>query len=127
MRLGAFQGWAGETIPWKVRLFAVLLHELGEQGGPSCLVACADARAVVAVKIFVKENQISPVGIGLEPLFAAIERPPAVAGAQENSGQPMRELLGHFPQSQHFARTRRAFNQKVIAQVMMKLLERLDQ
>src|SRR5438445_13884797 len=77
------------AIPWKVRLFAVLLHELREQGGPPRLVACADARAVVAVKIFVKENQVSPMGIGLESLRAAIERPPAVAGAQEDSGQPM--------------------------------------
>ena len=88
MRLGAFQGWAGETR-CDVRLFAILLHELGEQAGPSRLVACADARAVVAVKIFVKENEVSPVGIGLESLRAAIERPPAVAGAQEDSGQPM--------------------------------------
>jgi hypothetical protein len=35
-------------------LLAVLLHELGDEAGPTCLMTGADAGAIVAMKIFVK-------------------------------------------------------------------------
>src|SRR5262249_50915163 len=41
-------------------------HEPGYQSSPSGLMAGADAGAIVTMKIFVKENQISPGGILLE-------------------------------------------------------------
>ena len=42
------------------------VDQLGDQGGPSGLVAGAQARAVVAVEVFIKRNVVAPVGIGLK-------------------------------------------------------------
>ena len=47
----------------------------GHQAGPARLVAGAQSRTVVAVEIFVKEDVIAPVGITLEHLNAAVNRP----------------------------------------------------
>jgi hypothetical protein len=48
----------------------------------------ANAGAVVAVGVFIKQNEIAPVWVGLELLGAAIERTPAVRSAMKNSINP---------------------------------------
>jgi hypothetical protein len=47
-----------------------------------------NAGAVVPVEVFVKQNEIAPVQVGLKLLGAAIERPPAVRSALKNSKNP---------------------------------------
>ncbi len=47
---------------------AALLQKFSDQTCPACLVAGTDAGARVAVKVFVKENVIAPVFIGLKLL-----------------------------------------------------------
>lgn len=42
------------------------------------LVDCAEASPVVPVKVFIKQDMVAPVGIGLEFLRAAIDRIPAL-------------------------------------------------
>src|SRR5262245_41884352 len=52
-------------------LFTALFEQLGDQAGPARLMIGANAGAVVAVKIFVKKNQVPPVRIALEKFQTA--------------------------------------------------------
>ena len=54
------------------------VDQLGDQGGPSGLVAGPEARTVVAVEVFIKRNVVAPVGIGLKEPRPAQDR--ALAG-----------------------------------------------
>ena len=58
-------------------LAAALLDEFGGEGGPAGLVAGADAGAVVAVKVFIKEDVVAPMGVALEEGDAPVEGAPA--------------------------------------------------
>jgi hypothetical protein len=53
---------------------AVELNNSRHQAGPSSLVAGADACAIIAIKVFVEEDMVAPVGVGLEFLRAAKDR-----------------------------------------------------
>ena len=64
-------------------MLAALLQEFCDEPGPAGLVAGADARAVVAVKIFIEEQVILPLRIGLESFRTAEHRPAAAAIFQE--------------------------------------------
>src|SRR3954468_709997 len=46
--------------------FAVLLHELGNQAGPSGLMRSSKTAAVVPVEVLVEQWEVLPVRIGLE-------------------------------------------------------------
>ena len=70
------------------------LDQLRHQPGPAGLMAGAEPRAVVAVEVFVEQDVVAPVGIGLELLRAAVHRPPAVLVAQEDPREPVGDLLG---------------------------------
>src|SRR4051794_14071296 len=58
------------------------------QPGPSGLMARPDTSPVVAVEVFVKQDQTPPVRIRLKLLRPAKHGPPAVVIAQEDSRQP---------------------------------------
>ena len=79
-------------------LIAVLLNQLGDQRGPTGLVAGADAGAVVAVEIFVKGNQVAPVRIALKFFRAAENRAPSVFILKKDACQPLRDFAGGFPE-----------------------------
>src|SRR5271169_6674554 len=82
-------------------VLADLLQEFGDERRPPGLVASADARAVVAVEVFVKREQVAPVWITLELLRAAKHRAPPVAVAQEDARQALRDLDSNLPQAEH--------------------------
>src|SRR5262249_32296244 len=65
-----------------------LFDQLGHESGPACLMACANARAVVTGEDFLEHTQSLPVGIVLECPTPARSRPPAIPAAQENVNQP---------------------------------------
>src|SRR5437879_6591605 len=81
-------------------LLAALLQELGDEARPARLVARAHAGTVVAVEVFVEENQVAPVGVPLERFRPAEDRPAPVFAAQEDPGEPPRELAGDLPEVQ---------------------------
>ena len=56
---------------------AVKLDHLGHKPGPAGLMARTESRAIVAMEVLVKEDVVTPVGIGLEFLRSTINRPPA--------------------------------------------------
>src|SRR5436190_10911118 len=81
-----------------------LFEQLGDQTCPAGLVAGAETRAVVTVKALVKQNQVPPERVPLKLFGAAVDGPPAVRAAQENSGQPAGKLFGDLPQRLHLSR-----------------------
>ena len=64
-------------------------------------MAGAQPGAVVAVEVFVEQDVIAPVGIGLELLRAAVDRTPAMLIAQEDPGEPVGDLLAHLEEVHH--------------------------
>src|SRR6185295_7121062 len=70
-------------------LFPALLQELGDEAGPTRLMARADAGAIVAVEVFVEGNQVAPVGIGLKFLGRAKHRPSLIVVLQKNARQSL--------------------------------------
>src|ERR1700704_6245115 len=100
-----------------------LFDQLGHQTRPSGLMTRADPRAVVAVKILIKQDQILPVGIVLEYFGPSVYRPAAIVPPQESPHEPPRNLRRHLPKVGFFARVRRTLHFEVLAIVVMKLLE----
>src|SRR5439155_26516778 len=70
------------------------LHETGNDARPASLMAGAKAGAVVAVEVFVEQDEIAPVRVFLELPRAAVDRPPAILVLEEHVRQPARNLLG---------------------------------
>jgi hypothetical protein len=48
------------------------------------------------VEVFIKQNEIAPVRVGLKLLGAAIERSPAVRSAMKNSKNPVGYFRRHL-------------------------------
>src|SRR5262245_15954386 len=72
------------------------LDQIGDETGPSGLVARADTGAGVAVEVLVEEDQIAPVRVGLERGGFAVHRPGALLVAEEDANEAPRDLLGHL-------------------------------
>src|ERR1700691_4718736 len=86
----------------------------------------AESRARIAMEIFVEQNQIAPMWIGLKYLAVAEHGPSALFGAQENVRQSPRKLRRNFPQSHPLARASRAIDRERVAEIVMKFLQRFD-
>src|SRR5262249_55562480 len=106
--------------------FSTLLQQLGDERGPSGLVARADRRAGVAVEILVKRNQVAPVRVGLKARVVAEHRPAANGILQEDSCQSLRELRRNLAQRQHAAGAGRTLDAVAVAEIVVELLERFD-
>src|SRR5215470_14254456 len=118
--------WLRE-IAIETRSFTALFDELGDQAGPAGLVAGADSGAVIPVKVFIKENQIAPVRVGLKYFLSASDRAAAVVIAQKNVSQPAGDFCRDLPEIGLGLRMRWAFHFEVLAVVVMKLLQRFDE
>src|SRR4030095_8509999 len=90
-------------------------------------MARADTSAVVAVEVFVEQDEIAPERIALEYLRAAVDGPPAVLIAQEDAREPPRALRGPPPQVERRRRARRERDLERVAVEVVELLQRLDQ
>src|SRR5436309_5234648 len=90
-------------------------------------MARADARAVVAVEVFVQPDEVPPVRIGLELGDASVDRPSPIRSAQENTGQASGELSRYVPEGRALTRSGRALDLKAGAVEVVELLEGLDQ
>ena len=89
-------------------------------------MAGAYAGAVVAMEIFVKRNEITPMGIGLKPFGAAEYRPAAMLIAEKYAGEPLRYLTGDIPEGHELTGARRALEFVFVAEIKMKFLQRFD-
>src|SRR5579864_3136728 len=95
--------------------FSALLQKLGDQRGPAGLMARSQARAVVAVEIFVKQRIIAEIRIVLESLRAAEHRPAAAGVAQKQSRQAPRQLGCHIAEVHPPARAARELDLQILA------------
>src|SRR5438445_13814231 len=89
-------------------------------------MAGADAGAVVAMKIFVEEDQIPPVRIALKEFQSPGHRAPPVRSPQENMREPAGYFRGYLPEVGFRWSMCRAFHFEVFAVVVMNFLQRLD-
>ncbi len=66
------------------KLFTALFEEFRDETGPAGLMTGADTSAIVAVKIFVKKKQVTPVRIALENFRGTDDRASAASIAQKD-------------------------------------------
>ena len=91
----------GLLRPMVGTFLAALLEEFGDQAGPTRLMAGANAGAVVAVEVLVKQRIILPMRIGLEFLLSA-EHGTATGGVSDKrSDETMGQLHRYLPQVHH--------------------------
>src|SRR5688572_16714768 len=115
------------------RLQDLLRRERGEQvhdpsngPRPAGLMAGAQARSVVAVKMLIKQDAIAPVRIVLEVSSPAIDGPPAPLVLQEDIGEPAADLFGDLIQVHVPAGAGGTFHRELVAVVGVVLQERSD-
>src|SRR2546422_9064454 len=109
------------------RLLPALLQQLCDEPRPAGLVAGPDARTVVAVEVFVEEDQVAPVRVTLKFLGPPVDGTAPVLVAEEDSREAPRDLAGYRPQVEHGPGAGRARHLERIAVEVVELLERLDQ
>src|SRR5436305_1192768 len=96
-------------------IFSALLDQFCHQPCPTCLMAGTQPGTVIAMKIFIEKNEITPVWIYLEHFSTTIHRPVTGIVSQENVYEPVRQLCRYFPQSHLFTRTGGTLHLKVIS------------
>jgi hypothetical protein len=107
-------------------LFCILDDQGSDQAGPPRLMTRANPSAVVTVKVFVEQNVVTPVGIGLKRLTAAIDRATTRAISLEQGDQPLRKGDRDVSQRHVLSRPGGTFNLKIIAPVMVKSPKSFD-
>ncbi len=106
---------------------SALLHQLRDHARPSGLVAGSDSSSRVTVEILVEQDQVAPMGVRLKLLQIPEHRSAAFFISKEYTCHAARKFSRYFPQSHHLSRSGWKLNLKVVAKVVMELLERLDQ
>src|ERR1700745_596131 len=104
-------------------LFSALLEEFCDQAGPAGLMAGAQTRSGVAVKVFVKKNQVAPMRIALEDFAFAGDGTAAGAVAQKDADQAARNLRRNLPEVEFAVGMRGERDLEVFAVVVVKLLQ----
>ena len=100
------ENWLHRSTPGQKCLATVsaqVFQQSRDQGRPAGLVFRAEATAVVAVKIFVKQHQSAPVRIASEARVVANARPLAIRVGQEESREACGELARDLFQVQPLA------------------------
>src|SRR6516165_2975685 len=90
------------------------LHYFCDESSPAGLVAGTQAGTVVPMKVFIKQNVIPPVGIGLEFLRPAIDRASSGGIAHKGCRQSPRDLLRYLEQVHHLTRSRGTLHFEVV-------------
>src|SRR5439155_7331207 len=74
------------------------VHQARYDARPPGLMTRAQTRAVIAVEVFVEEDQVAPVRILLKLPRAPVNRAAALIVSLEDGAEPARDLLGHLVQ-----------------------------
>ena len=78
------------------RMTCKILDTPGDKCGPAGLMRGSQATSVVAVKVFVKEDEILPVRVRPVQPAASVAGPFPRSIRKEEFGQTARKLTGHF-------------------------------
>jgi hypothetical protein len=121
-------------MPPICRLAALLLGHGGrkldhfpDKAGPTGLVTGSKARAVVSMEVFVEEDVVLPVRIGLEFLRTAVHGAAARLISQEYALQAIGDFACNFEQIHQITRPGRAFDLEVVAIVEIELQQSANQ
>src|SRR5262249_46690539 len=99
------------------------LDPLRPHASPARLVTGPQAGPVVPVEVFVEQDVVAPVGIGLELLGSAVHGSPALLVAKEDAREPVGDLLGHFEEVHELARSGPAFDLEAVAVIQIEFYE----
>jgi len=69
------------------------LDGFGHETAPSGLIARAESRTIVAVEVFVEQNVIAPMRVGLKLLGTSVYRTATQVVAQKGRVKPTTDLL----------------------------------
>ena len=101
-------------------------QQLRDEAGPARLMRGTDAAAGVAVEVFVEEHVIAKMRVLLQSRVMCEHRAVASLIREKDPCEAHGELVRHFVDRHEGSGTRRAFHAEVFAEVVMKLLQRLD-
>src|SRR5262249_53868848 len=102
------------------------VHRSSNDTGPTGLMAGAQAGAVVAMEVLVKQDQVAPVRVVLELLRPTVDRTPAILVLEEDAGASTRDLFSDLIQVHEAAGTRWAFHLEIVAVVAVVLQQRAN-
>src|SRR5215469_349094 len=74
------------------------MNDACDNSGPSGLMAGAESGPVIAVKVFIEQEQLPPMGIFLKLPGSSVNWPASVRISHEDTCQPPRKLLSNFVQ-----------------------------
>ena len=94
---------------------------------PSNQSVAGPKSSVVAVKVLVKRDIVSPICIFLKLLASSVDRTTPIRVVQENAGEPSRNFLCHFEQRQMVARASCAFHLKAFTIELIKIEQSANQ
>ena len=100
---------------------------MSDQPRPACLMGGAEAPAIIGVKVFKEEKIIFEVRIGRQFGMALEHGALAVWTDKKKRGDPARQLVGHSFEGEHLTRTRWAFDEEIVAIIMVKLADGFDE
>ena len=89
-RIGRYQFRAHRT---SAGLFRELCDQVCDQSGPAGLMRCATATAIVTMEVFMKQDVVLEMRIGLKFFVAAENRASAVGTAQKDLEQPAAQFV----------------------------------
>ena len=102
------------------------VEEDSDETRPPGLVAGPKSRAIVAVEVLVKEDEIAPVRIVLEFFRSSVDRASPLGIPQEDAGETTRDLLGHFKQRHLPAGARGTLHLELVAVESIEVEQRAD-
>jgi hypothetical protein len=77
-------------------------------------MAGTEAGAMVAVEIFIKQHEVTPVEVLLKLLRPSVYGPAPVRVTQEETRQPTRQLFGYLPEGRLTLGAGRQWDQQAI-------------
>src|SRR5882724_708237 len=114
------------SLEFELHSTSALFNQLGDQSRPARLVTRPNSGAVVAMKVLMEIDVVAPLGLRLEFLEAAEDRPRSIFRTEENARETPGNFCSRIPQRCPFAGARWEFHRKTITIKVVKLLERLN-
>src|SRR5215203_5322165 len=103
-----------------------LVNQGGDEAGPAGLVRGAEAHAGVAVEVFVEEDEVAPVWVGLKFFVPAVGGAAAVGVAREEADEAFGKAACHLVELNGRLAGGGALDGELLAVSFAELAQRLD-